>query len=71
MKGTMMMTGYDYINNDDDLVDGDDTEDDTLGWWLRGQSSNLAGWVPGLVSSSWVTMVKPGSNLCGLTPQLF
>jgi hypothetical protein len=39
MKGTMMMTGYDDINNDDDLVDSDDTEDHTLGCWVRGQSS--------------------------------
>ena len=31
-----MMTGYDDINNDDDLVDSDDTEDDALGWWVRG-----------------------------------
>ena len=49
-----MMTGYDDINNDDDLVDSDDTEDDTLGWWVRGQSSNQAGWVPGLtLAAGW------------------
>ena len=37
-----MMTGYDDINNDDHLVDSDDTEDDILGWLVRGQGSNLA-----------------------------
>jgi hypothetical protein len=53
----MMMTGYDDINNDDDLVDSDDTEDDTLGWWVQGQSSNLAGWVPGLaLAAGWTRL---------------
>ena len=55
----MMMTGYDDINNDDDLVDSDDTEDDTLGWWGRGQSSNLTGWVPGLaLAAGWTRLRK-------------
>ena len=53
------MTGYDDINNDDDLVDSDDTEDDTFGWWGRGQSSNLGGWVPGLaLAAGWTRLRK-------------
>ena len=54
-----MMLGYDDINydDDDDDDDSDDTEDDTLGWWGRGQSSNLAGWVPGLaLAAGWTRL---------------
>ena len=55
----MIMTGYDDINNDDDLVDSDDTEDDTLGWWGREQSSNLTGWVPGrALAAGWTRLRK-------------
>ena len=53
-----MMLGYDDINyDDDDDDDSDDTEDDTLGWLGRGQSSNLAGWVPGLaLAAGWTRL---------------
>ena len=54
----MMMTGYDDINNDDDLVDSDDTEDDTLGWWGQEQSSHLAGWGPGVAPAEGWTQLR-------------
>ena len=54
----MMMTGYDDICNDDNLVDSDATEGNTLGWWVQGQSSNLSGWVPGLALAAGRTRLR-------------